>query len=204
MTASVALGAVRRVRPVTKAVGNASRRRPKSAALRVPARIKRALMAAALCLAGAPSAALAHSGFNSPVYARLFAAVPGAPGPDTLSFELRNDAKTALTLIRLTAPGGERLRIERRREVFGLRFWQSVAYVRLDPGEAMTLGPPNYRLLASPGGFAEIAAAGGGLRAQFSPLGEVVALFERSSGLLELDAGPPDSAPPGEAAQTTE
>lgn len=162
----------------------------------------------ALLLAGAWSgAARAHDALTTPVYVRLAGTGVGAPNENTLLLELRNNTATALTLTELLAPGGRRLAIERRREIFGQVAWQPVPFLRLDPGEAVTLAPPAYRLRATPETYAQLSEPGGGVRARFSPLLLLVALYEPPGGLLGPDGASGASSPPAPepgAPQTSE
>ncbi|MGV6820693.1 MAG: hypothetical protein ACWA5T_09385 [Parvularcula sp.] len=70
------------------------------------------------------------------------------PEAGTVSFTLtiRNDRGAAATLRGLQPSRGEAVEIERGRRFFGRRVWQHLSFVRVEPGEAMTLSPPGYRL----------------------------------------------------------
>ena len=160
---------------------------------------------AALAAMFAASLAAAHDDPNSPVFMRLFGTERGAPNAETLVLELRSNSSTALTLTKIVAPGGKKIAIERRREIFGQTAWQPVRFLRLDPGETLTLGAPDYRLLASPETYASLIAYGGGVKATFSPSLEMVALYETPAGPNGMGGAPPGghAETPGEAAAQT-
>lgn len=66
-----------------------------------------------------------------------------------IDLEIFNGFGVAATLRGLTASVGDRLLIERRRDVFGRTLWQPVSFLRLEPDEALALEAPDYRIRIS-------------------------------------------------------
>lgn len=92
----------------------------------------------------------------------------------TVSFTLtiRNDRGAAATLRELVPSRGEAVEIERGRRFLGRRVWQHLSFVRVEPGEAVTLSPPSYRVTivgVPPDERARIPVA---IAADFGPMGQ--------------------------------
>ena len=142
--------------------------------------------------------AWAHIATDTPIHARLVGSERGTPKAEDLVFEIGNNTEAALTLTKLRAPGGRTVRLERRREIFGVETWQPVKFLRLEPGRSVVLAPPDYRLIVDPDILAQLNRPGGGVTAVFSPFGPVVVLYEGPDSVF----APP--APADASAQTTE
>lgn len=155
--------------------------------MRLGARTGRRLLAtslaAALACLGPASLALSHPAFGGVLMAIVEAErVEGVPDTVELRIAIVNNTENAVTLrgLRESASSEPRIAIERRRELFYMVFWQPVDFLRLEPGEAITLEPPDYRVVVQTRAPQRFTRGRPMLFADFGPLGEIVAYDVRS------------------------
>lgn len=92
-----------------------------------------------------------------------------------LLLSLSNNTGGAVTLRALHSAAVRRITIERQRTVFGVSVWQAVRFIRVEPGQAIALVPPDYRIIAKDMGpmMSGLNSINTDIEADFGPFGRV-------------------------------
>lgn len=111
---------------------------------------RRMLLLAGIVLIARPKAALAHAGaHDEPILVDLIAARRLAPGEVELDFAIYNITPEAVTLRGMWSSGAQNVSLSRLWHLLGWVIPRPVDFLRLEPGELVTIAPPDFSAVAS-------------------------------------------------------